>query len=459
MVQSASPKNKIVTHSFSELLSTHIMKIVWGAVLVRLSGHVLFLFSHWQNPVADFAGRFPLALTFTFFIALFAVFQEKLIRKNRIFISMIHVFVTLQYPIEAYVFGSGQRDVWLFMLISHGLLTLSLVYDEKKAFMSGFAVLFAFILGYTFDKNFRGFNQTFVVYCIGIIGLAALDYFAARLLRVLKIKDVKINELAAQNETGLRILSHDMANIMSVAREMLELSMEEIDENNGKMTHDSYAYLDDSRFAINQGIGMLQAVRDYLAIFSGKKDASMDTFYLIDVLKDVIQLWNRPARRKQVTIALSTRLAREATLVGGSRPIFTHSIIGNLLSNAIKFSPSKGCITLILERDPLSNCLILEVKDQGAGIPANKIPNLFDGFAKTTSAGTKGEKGTGFGLPLVKSTLDLFGGHIALAENLDSDGKTTGTRFICSIPLHLPDSGEQSAQTSTTLTVENKKAS
>lgn len=436
MVQGKTRTHQKLTLSFGDLLVEHFVKCVWGAVVIRVIGHVLFALTHLHEAIPSFSGRITLSVILTALTACVGLAWRRWPRFNRSAFVALHLTLVVQYPLESILFGNGPRELWLFMLMVHAVSSIALIYDERKALLMGAIILAIFPIGYFMDSEGSGaFNQKFLLLFIGLMCFSVVEFFGARFAGELREKDRRILELAEQNETGLRILSHDMANLLAVARDTLELSMEEIDDNGGQMTRDAYTYLDDSRFAIGQGIGMLQAVRDYLAIFSGKKDPAMEHFYLSEVLKDVVQLWQRPARRKQVSIALVTRLMREETCIAGSRPIFTHTIIGNLISNAIKFSPVKGRITLILEREPGTDMLLLEVRDQGAGIAQSKLDAIFDARARTTSVGTKGEHGTGFGLPLVKTTLTLFGGEIFVSTQIEGNQASAGSRFICRIPM------------------------
>jgi signal transduction histidine kinase len=88
-------------------------------------------------------------------------------------------------------------------------------------------------------------------------------------------------------------------------------------------------------------------------------------------------------------------------------------ILGNLISNAIKFTPSGGKVTITLSLLEKTNQkeLFTVVKDTGAGMTAGQIEEILKGEGKTTS-GTSGEKGFGFGLPLVKQLIDSMNGSL-----------------------------------------------
>lgn len=83
-------------------------------------------------------------------------------------------------------------------------------------------------------------------------------------------------------------------------------------------------------------------------------------------------------------------------------------IVGNLLSNAFKYSPNGGRVWLRARLD--GDRLLLEVEDEGIGIPAQDQARLFQAFERGSNVDTI--SGTGLGLRIVKDCVDLWGGHI-----------------------------------------------
>ena len=414
------------------VMNTQFSRYIVLAVVLRLMALIMMFVSNYHTAIPDFLGRVGVQLLFTFLHVPLWFFAGRKLSQARLSFVLLHVVNIASYPVESILYGSLARDCWLFFLLAHITLCLVTAYDTRKALAVGASAFVMLIGGMALDLDAPGFNHAAMISLMGVVCFSVIEFMMVRMVSQLQEKDARILDLARQNETGLRMLSHDMANILAVANDTLELAMEEIEDEGGKVTDQSVAFLDDSRFAVSQGIGMLHATRDYLAVFSGKKDPGMSTFLLSGVLKDVVQMWQRAAGRKNLTLALSLQVDPLATLVAGSRPVFTHTIVGNLVSNAIKFSPEKSVILMILAQDSDPQYFVVEVRDQGAGIPDSKLRSLFDSDAKTSSAGTGGEVGTGFGLPLVKSTLEVFGGEIILLNK--GAEKTLGTCFRCRFP-------------------------
>lgn len=106
-------------------------------------------------------------------------------------------------------------------------------------------------------------------------------------------------------------------------------------------------------------------------------------------------------------------------------------LLGNLISNAIKFTPSGGkvTVTLGLTEKACRNELFAEVMDNGAGMTESQVEEILKGEGKTTK-GTSGEKGFGFGLPIVKQLVDCMGGSFKVDSKLGEY-----SRFEVRLPL------------------------
>jgi len=104
-----------------------------------------------------------------------------------------------------------------------------------------------------------------------------------------------------------------------------------------------------------------------------------------------------------------------------------------LVTNAIKFSPAGADISVRLEVKP--DTVIVIVKDNGIGIPAEVKENIFDMFTRAKRAGTAGEQSYGLGLAISKQIVEAHGGRIWYESE---QGK--GTIFFVELPLNRKSS-------------------
>jgi|GEM_PF-2787899 len=115
-------------------------------------------------------------------------------------------------------------------------------------------------------------------------------------------------------------------------------------------------------------------------------------------------------------LALAKQIAIEVAVCPAANKVradvdMVKAVFRNLISNAIKFSHEKGTIRLQADNSADGKSITFTVADQGMGIAPQNLKKLF-GNSNFTTKGTKGEKGTGFGLMLCKDFVNLNGGEI-----------------------------------------------
>ncbi len=106
-------------------------------------------------------------------------------------------------------------------------------------------------------------------------------------------------------------------------------------------------------------------------------------------------------------------------------------VLLNLLSNAVKFTPQGGAIICRLSQE--DGEAILQVQDNGPGIPAEMREAVFERFRQVDSAATRRHEGTGLGLAIVKEFIRLHGGSITARE-----APGGGALFYVTLPLNAP---------------------
>ena len=107
-------------------------------------------------------------------------------------------------------------------------------------------------------------------------------------------------------------------------------------------------------------------------------------------------------------------------------------VIHNLLTNAAKYTPDGGQIVLSARSEDGS--AIVEVSDNGAGIPAEQLGSLFTMFTQLPHTAARAQGGLGIGLALVRSLVEGHGGRVSVA----SRGTGQGSVFSIVLPLALP---------------------
>jgi signal transduction histidine kinase len=141
-------------------------------------------------------------------------------------------------------------------------------------------------------------------------------------------------------------------------------------------------------------------------------------------------------RLVQGGITLNIRVASDiGSFVADERRV--RQVLFNLLANAIGFSPAGETVTLSAQR--LKDAVVFSVTDHGPGIPADVKDKVFDWF-ETHSLGSR-HRGTGLGLSLVRSFVELHGGSVSLDSAVGR-----GTTVTCIFPLgQIGQPGERTA--------------
>lgn len=124
-------------------------------------------------------------------------------------------------------------------------------------------------------------------------------------------------------------------------------------------------------------------------------------------------------------------------------------IMLNLLSNAAKFTPSGGEIRVSISEE--NNQAVISVKDTGVGIPTEKQKLIFERFGQVDSPTTRHNEGSGIGLSLVKSLVELHGGTINFYSEEDK-----GTEFIIKLPIKTIDE-DKATEKSQNLIINNEE--
>ena len=170
---------------------------------------------------------------------------------------------------------------------------------------------------------------------------------------------------------------------------------------------------------------------------AGQKAELLDVAQLAKDITDGLQ----PAAQEK-GVELKFTVLREILPKIFCEKEYLEEAISNLIDNAIKYTPSvkagaqgkskeKGLVSVSLKKDAQS--VIIEIKDNGIGIPPQELPGLFKKFQRASNARNMYTDGSGLGLFISKEIIEGHGGKINLESELDQ-----GTTFYVSLPIHQP---------------------
>jgi signal transduction histidine kinase len=113
------------------------------------------------------------------------------------------------------------------------------------------------------------------------------------------------------------------------------------------------------------------------------------------------------------------------------------SILSNLIKNAIKFT-NEGYIKINIQLQ--NERLIVLITDTGIGIPKDRIHAIFNRFEQADINDTGATQGSGLGLSIIKSYIDLLNGKISVNSTKDNNLKNSGTSFNLELPSQIANS-------------------
>ena len=173
--------------------------------------------------------------------------------------------------------------------------------------------------------------------------------------------------------------------------------------------------------------GLDEMVRNLLAITridAGALELRRDWIDLREIVDRVTNAARRRGTRQRIEISLPANLPlvrADATLV--------EQAIGNVIGNAIVHTPPETSV--LVDAMIVPDKIELRVTDDGPGIPALALPQIFDKFVKADTTQADGGKGTGLGLAIAKGIMEAHSGSIA-AESPHANGR--GTRIVLTFP-------------------------
>lgn len=213
--------------------------------------------------------------------------------------------------------------------------------------------------------------------------------FRTPLTIILGIADQMANDPSEKSKEGLEMIKRNGENLLNLTNQLLDL-----------------AKIDAKSLPVNY--------------FNGE---------IIGYLKYIFQSFQAIAESRRIRLNFHAGIDQ---LNMDYDPEKMMRIIYNLISNAIKYTHDNGIISLSIDRRVHASGieLIIKIKDNGIGIPAEKLPYIFDRFYKIDDNSFNISQGTGIGLALTKELISMLKGTISVESDLEK-----GTEFIIVLPV------------------------
>jgi two-component system, cell cycle sensor histidine kinase PleC len=181
----------------------------------------------------------------------------------------------------------------------------------------------------------------------------------------------------------------------------------------GRMTGKQTEYVGDIRRSGQHLLSLINDILDTTKVESGKYALHEEVVDIRDVVEQSLRSVASQVAEKSIDLA-ATAPADLPSLYADERAL--RQILLNLLSNAVKFTPANGRVTVMV--DASERNLRIRVTDTGIGIPQGELMLVMEPFHQVDNSHTRRYAGTGLGLPLVKSLVEMQEGRFLLTSTV-----------------------------------------
>jgi len=197
------------------------------------------------------------------------------------------------------------------------------------------------------------------------------------------------------------------------------------DQHLGPVGNARYAeYAGDIHYSGRHLLSVIRDVLDMARIDAGKIDLQEEAVDLDQIVANALRLVHAQA----VQAGVDLRTDVDPTLPAlWADPVRLKQVLLNLLTNAVKFTGAGGTVVVCAGRTP-EGALAITVADTGVGIPAAKLDLVLQPFSQAHRDHAGSAQGSGLGLPISKSLMELHGGDLRL-DSVEGQGTTVTIRL------------------------------
>ena len=404
-------------------------------------------------------------ITFTFvfrvFLLTIAIFNEgkyanKILKNKRIsiilamIINFVVTFIEVKFNVN-YILISNNKILWnifqgsilIYYFILLILLSIRCIRKNKFIYtifittISIFTIrrIFNFDIFFKYSDKILEYNKmlTLIAYTILLIGLyieviRKIEEGISLNNKVsgfdeLKIKYKEIKEIEKAKSQFFANLSHEIKTPINIIYSCIQLL--DINKKNGeKSLSDAYnKYEHTLKQNCYRLLRLVNNLVDMTKIDSGYMKLIFINCEIVSLVEDITLSIVPYVESKNINIVFDTYIEE---LKIRCDPESMERVILNLLSNAIKFTDNNGNISVFIEAD--EKYVFIRVKDDGIGISEDIREEIFNRFVQEDKSFNRKKEGSGIGLALVKSLVELHDGEVYLEK------VSKGSEFVVKLP-------------------------
>ena len=236
-----------------------------------------------------------------------------------------------------------------------------------------------------------------------------------------------LKEAERLKDEFVSVVSHELRSPLTPIRGFVQLVARELEREGGHAVH--VTRLRSLETQVDRVTRLIDDLLDVSRLRAGRLDIRPEPTDLMAVCRDLVAIRATAAPDHRITYSASG-----PPVVGVWDPDRLTQVVDNLIGNAIKYGPTGGQVTVSLAVDEGANEAVLDVSDDGPGIPVADQPHVFSAFYRTKDAAESRVAGLGLGLFICHELVTAHGGTIA-ARTAPSGGAS----FVVRLPLSPAD--------------------
>ena len=266
-----------------------------------------------------------------------------------------------------------------------------------------------------------------------IVMIIYLQFKMRRYRDALHEKELEKVVLEAKNanEAKTRFLfnmSHDIRTPMNAIIGFSELLEKHIDEKDKAID-----YLGKIKSSSNFLLSLINYVLEMARIESGKLVLKKEVRCVTDLIESLADVFEPGVKKKFITYSCETDIQHKYVICD---EIKVREIFINIIGNSVKYTPEGGKISVSVKEEPFEKenyiAYRIIVEDNGIGMSKEYLPHIFEEFSREHTSTESKVTGTGLGLPIVKSLIDMMGGTIEVESQLGC-----GTKMTVVLPFEI----------------------
>jgi|WetSurMetagenome_2_1015567.scaffolds.fasta_scaffold20446_5 signal transduction histidine kinase len=287
-------------------------------------------------------------------------------------------------------------------------------------------VIGAMIISINDREEHSEFKNELIERLAGVIGIAVDN---SLLYREIQNANLRLQEIDKLKDEFVSLASHELRTPMTVIKSYLWMMLNK--DNAGGLSEKQKVYINRAYSSTQRLINLVNDMLNVSRIESGRFTLAIKSFDLASLIGLVYAEMLPKAQEQKINLEFARPLQKLSNV--SADPERVEEILINLIGNALKFTPEEGTIRILVEYDSSKKEEVVSVIDNGKGIAKEDISKLFQKFSMigNNCLVKQNTQGTGLGLYLSKSMIELMNGRIWV----ESEGEGKGSKFSFTLKI------------------------